>query len=158
MGGRDVDREEGVPDTPVLATAVRTYLTWRYDDMGYAVKKNCLRREREMAVVETGGKRTMSNKPSAYPDVMKPHGLGSLSAGIDDAPPVAEGIADVALAVTPAASRPAYKSWAFPSISSRTACLRPERAATERAARDWGIDLRVSMLDLARTCVELVNQ
>lgn len=53
----------------------------------------------------------MSNNPSAYPDVMNPHGLGNLSFGADGTPPLplGEGIAEVALAlaVILAASRPA---------------------------------------------------
>ena len=51
----------------------------------------------------------MSNKPIAYPDVMKPHGLGNLSFGTDGVPlSLGVGIAEVALALAVmAAPRPA---------------------------------------------------
>jgi hypothetical protein len=90
------------------------------------------------------GERTINKRPKAYPEVMKPQGLGatSLSFGNEAEPGVDEGDGIVIADVGPLLSVLTYEISTFPFNSSRTAWRKLPRAAANKS----GIDLRASML------------
>jgi hypothetical protein len=87
--------------------------------------------------------RTINKRPRAYPEVMKPQGLGATSLSFDNeaGPAADEGDGTVIAGVGPFLSLLTYEISTFPLNSSRTAWRRVPRAA----ANESGIDLRASM-------------